>query len=67
MPQIPGLDRFRGKVFHSARWDHGYDLKGKRVASIGTGGSAIQYCPEIAPEVQQLLRVPAHGGMGDSA
>jgi cation diffusion facilitator CzcD-associated flavoprotein CzcO len=54
LPQIPGLERFRGKVFHSARWDHGYDLKGKRVASIGTGGSAIQYCPEIAPDVQQL-------------
>jgi cation diffusion facilitator CzcD-associated flavoprotein CzcO len=54
IPAIKGLDRFRGKVFHSARWDHGYDLAGKRVASIGTGGSAIQYCPEIAPRVQQL-------------
>jgi len=53
-PSIPGLERFRGKVFHSARWDHGYDLRGKRVASIGTGGSAIQYCPEIAPAVAQL-------------
>ena len=54
IPDIEGLDRFRGKVFHSARWDHSYDLAGKRVASIGTGGSAIQYCPEIAPKVQQL-------------
>jgi cation diffusion facilitator CzcD-associated flavoprotein CzcO len=54
LPQIRGLDRFRGKVFHSARWDHGYDLAGKRVASIGTGGSAIQYCPEIAPLVERL-------------
>jgi cation diffusion facilitator CzcD-associated flavoprotein CzcO len=54
MPDIKGLDRFQGKVFHSARWDHSYDLTGKRVASIGTGGSAIQYCPEIAPKVQQL-------------
>lgn len=53
-PAIPGLDRFQGKVFHSARWDHGYDLAGKRVASIGSGGSAIQYCPEIAPQVAQL-------------
>jgi len=42
MPDIKGLDRFRGKVFHSARWDHSYDLAGKRVASVGTGGSAIQ-------------------------
>ncbi len=54
VPAIEGLERFRGKVFHSARWDHGYDLAGKRVASIGTGGSAIQYCPEIAPKVAQL-------------
>jgi cation diffusion facilitator CzcD-associated flavoprotein CzcO len=54
IPDIPGLQRFRGKVFHSARWDHDYDLTGKRVASIGTGGSAIQYCPEIAPKVRQL-------------
>ena len=54
MPDIKGLDRFKGKVFHSARWDHAYDLTGKRVASIGTGGSAIQYCPEIAPRVEQL-------------
>jgi len=42
VPSIPGLESFRGTVFHSARWDHGYDLHGKRVASIGTGGSAIQ-------------------------
>jgi cation diffusion facilitator CzcD-associated flavoprotein CzcO len=60
--KIKGLDSFEGRVFHSARWDHGYDLKGKRVVSIGTGGSAIQYCPEIAPEVEWLYvfqRTPA--------
>jgi cation diffusion facilitator CzcD-associated flavoprotein CzcO len=54
MPTIPGLDRFKGKMFHSARWDHEYDLKGKSVVSIGTGGSAIQYVPAIAPKVKQL-------------
>jgi len=54
IPNIPGLDTFKGKVMHSARWDHGYDLKGKKVASIGTGGSAIQYVPEIAPDVERL-------------
>jgi cation diffusion facilitator CzcD-associated flavoprotein CzcO len=65
VPQVPalrGLDRFRGKVFHSARWDKDYDLAGKRVASIGTGGSAIQYCPRIAPQVARLhvfQRTPA--------
>ena len=54
VPKLPGLESFRGKVFHSAQWDHGYDLSGKRIASIGTGASAIQYCPEIAPQVQRL-------------
>ena len=54
IPQLPGLERFEGRVFHSARWDHGHDLAAKRVASLGTGGSAIQYCPEIAPVVEQL-------------
>ena len=52
--ELPGLERFAGRVFHSARWDHDYDLAGKRVAVIGTGASAIQFVPEIAPEVEQL-------------
>src|SRR6202000_2331377 len=50
----PGLDRFGGTMFHSARWDHGYDLTGKRVAVIGTGASAVQFIPEIAPKVARL-------------
>jgi cation diffusion facilitator CzcD-associated flavoprotein CzcO len=54
IPRIKGLETFRGKVFHSAQWDHAFDLSGRNVASIGTGGSAIQYCPEIAPQVKQL-------------
>ena len=45
---------FDGKVFHSARWDHDYDLRGKRVAVIGTGASAIQFVPQIAQRVAQL-------------
>jgi cation diffusion facilitator CzcD-associated flavoprotein CzcO len=53
-PNIPGLDTFEGKVMHSARWDHDHDLTGKRVASIGTGGSAIQYVPTIAEQVGEL-------------
>jgi cation diffusion facilitator CzcD-associated flavoprotein CzcO len=54
IPDIPGLEDFQGEVMHSARWDHDYDLKGKRVASIGTGASAIQYVPAIQPEVDEL-------------
>lgn len=53
-PDIPGLDRFAGKMFHSARWDHGYALDGKRVAVVGTGASAIQIVPAIAPRVGHL-------------
>jgi cation diffusion facilitator CzcD-associated flavoprotein CzcO len=53
-PNIPGLDRFAGEMFHSARWNHDYDMHGKRVAAIGTGASAVQYVPEIAKEVEQL-------------
>lgn len=54
IPDLPGLDRFQGRAFHSARWDHGYDLRGKRVAVVGTGASAIQFIPQIQPLVGQL-------------
>jgi cation diffusion facilitator CzcD-associated flavoprotein CzcO len=54
IPDIPGLDTFEGRVFHSAQWDHDYDLRGKRVAMIGTGASAIQVVPAIAPTVDHL-------------
>ncbi|MEU6660659.1 NAD(P)/FAD-dependent oxidoreductase [Streptomyces sp. NPDC046821] len=53
-PDIKGLDSFPGKVFHSARWDHDYDLRGKRVAVIGTGASAIQIVPAIQRDVAKL-------------
>lgn len=62
IPKIKGIENFKGKIFHSAQWAHDYDLSGKNVASIGTGGSAVQYLPEIAPEVKQLYvmqRTPA--------
>jgi cation diffusion facilitator CzcD-associated flavoprotein CzcO len=48
VPALPGLDRFRGKRFHSAAWDHGFDMAGKRIAVIGTGASAIQLVPHVA-------------------
>jgi cation diffusion facilitator CzcD-associated flavoprotein CzcO len=53
-PDLPGLDTFAGPVLHSARWDHGVELAGKRVAVIGTGASAIQIVPAIAEEVAHL-------------
>ncbi|SFB20532.1 Predicted flavoprotein CzcO associated with the cation diffusion facilitator CzcD [Amycolatopsis marina] len=54
LPNVPGVERFRGTAFHSARWDHAQRLAGKRVAVIGTGASAIQFVPEIQPEVARL-------------
>ena len=54
VPAVPGLDTFPGKVFHSARWDHDYELRGKRVAVVGTGASAIQIVPAIQPDVAKL-------------
>lgn len=53
-PSFPGLAGFSGKVFHSARWEHDYEMTGKRVAVIGSGASAIQFLPEIAPKVSRL-------------
>jgi cation diffusion facilitator CzcD-associated flavoprotein CzcO len=53
-PDIPGLDDFAGKRFHSARWEHEHDLSGERVAVIGTGASAIQFVPAIQPDVEQI-------------
>ena len=54
IPQLPGIDRFEGAVFHSAQWDHGHDLRGERVAAVGTGASAIQFVPAIQPDVAAL-------------
>lgn len=62
-PKILGVERFAGESFHSARWRHDIDLSGKRVAVIGTGASAIQFVPQIAPQVAQLhlfQRSPAY-------
>ena len=53
-PELPGRERFEGPAFHSACWDHGVDLRGKRVGVIGTGASAIQIVPSIAAQVAQL-------------
>ncbi|MFI9386917.1 flavin-containing monooxygenase [Kutzneria sp. NPDC052558] len=54
LPDIPGLQGFDGPVFHSSRWDHDVDLAGRRVAVVGSGASAVQFVPAIAPVVRQL-------------
>ncbi|MFJ1763233.1 flavin-containing monooxygenase [Amycolatopsis sp. NPDC088138] len=63
LPAIPGRDRFAGAAFHSARWDHDVDLRGKRVAVIGTGASAVQFVPELrkrAKHVTVFQRTPPY-------
>lgn len=62
LPEIAGLESFEGKMFHSSRWDHDHELGGERVAVIGTGASAVQFVPEIQPQVDSLhlfQRTPA--------
>ena len=54
LPDIPGIETFRGELFHSARWNHDADLRGKRVALVGTGASAIQIGPAIVDDVAHL-------------
>jgi cation diffusion facilitator CzcD-associated flavoprotein CzcO len=53
-PEIEGLNRFRGKTMHTAHWDHDYDLSDQRVGVIGTGATAVQLLPAIAPGVRRL-------------
>jgi cation diffusion facilitator CzcD-associated flavoprotein CzcO len=55
MPEWPGLDSFCGPAFHTARWEHHHDLRGKRVAVVGTGSSAAQIVPELAPIAGRVL------------
>jgi cation diffusion facilitator CzcD-associated flavoprotein CzcO len=54
-PHVRGLDRFRGKTFHTSRWDHQHELAGERVAVVGTGASAVQVVPAIQPRVGRLV------------
>lgn len=62
IPRLPGIEAFQGPAFHSARWDHGFDPRGRRIAVIGTGASAIQFVPQLQAQAQQVLlfqRTPA--------
>jgi cation diffusion facilitator CzcD-associated flavoprotein CzcO len=55
IPELPGLKAFKGAIFHSAAWDHSFDLTAKRVAVVGTGASSIQFVPQIQPSVSKLV------------
>ncbi|GAA3653554.1 NAD(P)/FAD-dependent oxidoreductase [Nonomuraea antimicrobica] len=53
-PDVAGRESFTGPAFHSAGWDHSADLAGRRVAVVGTGASAVQFVPRLAPVVRHL-------------
>jgi cation diffusion facilitator CzcD-associated flavoprotein CzcO len=55
IPELPGLSSFSGKIFHSAQWDHGYDLTGRRVAVVGSGASAIQFLPYVQRRAEHVV------------
>jgi cation diffusion facilitator CzcD-associated flavoprotein CzcO len=55
VPDLPGLDRFEGTTFHTAKWNHDHDLTGERVAVLGTGASAVQVVPAIRERVGRLF------------
>ncbi|HNY56038.1 MAG TPA: NAD(P)/FAD-dependent oxidoreductase, partial [Chitinophagales bacterium] len=55
LPDIEGIEDFKGAVFHSAQWKHDFDFNNKNVCVIGTGASAIQFVPEIQPKVKKLF------------
>jgi cation diffusion facilitator CzcD-associated flavoprotein CzcO len=54
LPDIKGIQSYTGEIFHTARWNHDFDLAGKKVAVIGTGASAVQVVPSVAPQVEKL-------------
>ncbi len=55
MPEIPGIESFRGQSFHTARWNHAVSLKNKRIAVIGTGATAAQIVPPLQSEASSLF------------
>lgn len=55
VPDIEGIAQFGGTLFHSAAWDHAFDAKGRRVAVVGTGASAIQFIPTLAAQAGRLV------------
>lgn len=54
IPDVPGLKKFKGTMAHTAKWDRNIDLRGKRVAVVGSGASAIQVVPAVQPLAKEL-------------
>ena len=55
LPTFPGQNLFEGEQFHTTAWPDDLELKGKRVAIVGTGATAVQIVPEIADQVDELI------------
>ena len=65
LPDIMGIDTFKGESFHSSRWNHDYNLENKEIAVIGNGGSAVQFIPELGKKAKKLyiFQKSAHWAM----
>ena len=61
IPKLPGLEHYQGQIVHTAQWAEHLDVKGKKVALIGTGASAVQVGPAIAPQVESLAVLQRSG------
>ena len=61
IPKLPGLEQYQGQVIHTAQWPDQLDFKGKKVALIGTGASAVQVGPAIAAQVESLAVLQRSG------
>lgn len=59
--KFPGMEKFKGKMFHTARWNHQYDYTGKRMAVIGNGCSAAQVVPAVVDKVASLKQYARSG------
>lgn len=55
IPKFKQQENYKGVNFHTSRWNHSFNLKGKRVAIIGTGASTIQIVPSIVDKVDHLF------------
>lgn len=54
-PTIPRLDKFKGKLVHTASWDRTLNWSGKRIAVIGNGSSAVQVLPQLQPTAARIV------------
>ncbi len=66
MPEIAGIDRFDGDIFHTARWDHSVQLEGRRVGVVGNGSTGVQIVSALAGIASNAVPLSADGAMDNA-